>query len=342
LREGLTEIIDVATRGRALTQQLLFTSRKAKGRKEPTFVGPILQEIETLLARTQPKNITVQSEVPEGLWLVHADASHLHQALMNLAVNAAQAMPDGGTLCMRAANVELDESYCFAHPDSHPGPHVMLAVSDTGTGIDKALLSKIYDPFFTTKAPGKGTGLGLSIVFGIVRDHGGHICCYTEPGQGTTFRVYLPAMRESVTRTPAGAGPTEADVPLSGEGRTVLVADDEPLVLGLVVRLIESRSYRVIRTVNGREALDYYLAHRDEISAIVLDMNMPVMPGDECLRELAKAGCTAPVLLATGALLTADREAELLRYASTIVSKPFHGDELLKALGRVCRAGPKA
>ncbi|MBM4154517.1 MAG: response regulator [Lentisphaerae bacterium] len=342
LKNGLGQISDAAVRGRALTQQLLFTSRKAQGKREPVFIGPLVQEVATLVSRTQPKNIAVRADVPGDLWMVHADASHLHQALMNLVVNGAQAMPAGGSLRILAANVVLDENYGFAHPDSETGPHVMIAVSDTGTGIDKGVLSKIYDPFFTTKAPGKGTGLGLSIVFGIVRDHGGHICCYTEPGKGTTFRIYLPALKESVAPPDDRAAQHGAGEPASGEGRTVLVAEDEPLVLGLLVRLLESRSYRVVRTVNGREALDYYLAHRDEVSAFVLDMNMPVMTGEECMKELARAGCKAPVLLATGSLLTADREADLLRQARAIVPKPFHGDELLKALGRACAARPKS
>ncbi len=333
LQQGLAQMMDIAMKGRALTQQLLFTSRKAEGKKRPIAAGPILNEVAALLARTQPKTISIETETPGDLWLVNADDSHLHQAVMNLAVNAAQAMPGGGCLRLRAANVTLDSAYLYSHPDTHVGPHIMLAVSDTGTGIDRAVLPRIYDPFFTTKAPGEGTGLGLSIVFGIVRDHGGHICCYSEPGQGTTFSIYLPAL----TATQVGETSSLAKAqpgPPAGEGKTVLVAEDEPLNLGLVVRFLEREQYRVVQTRNGKEALEQYLAQRERIDAVVLDMNMPLMNGAVCLQELVRQGCKAPMFLATGALLSAERQAEILKLATGIVMKPYHRSELLDALAR--------
>lgn len=327
LAEGLKQMSAVAARGRALTQQLLFTSRKAEGKKRATVVGPLLGEVATLLSRTQPKTIRIETDVAGDLRKVHADISHLHQALMNLSMNAIQAMPEGGCLRLQAQNVVIDNAYSLSHPDSHAGPHVMIAVSDTGPGIPRELLSRIYDPFFTTKTTGEGTGLGLSIVFGIVRDHGGHMCCYSEAGQGTTFRIYLPVLASEAA--PPEREPEPSRPANSGEGKTILVAEDEPLILSLLVRILERQQYRVVQTVNGRDALKYYLDHRDEIDAVILDMNMPVMTGDECLRELRRQQCTVPVLLATGALFSAERQAQLLEMASAIVMKPFHGQEFL-------------
>ena len=340
LQEGLAQMTSVAKRGRALTQQLLFTSRKAEGKKRATEVGPLIGELAAMLSRTQPKTIQIETEIPGDLWKVNADVSHLHQALMNLAVNAVQAMPTGGTLRLQATNVVLDSAYSLSHPDSHVGPHVMLAVSDTGPGIPKELLPRIYDPFFTTKPTGQGTGLGLAIVFGIVRDHGGHLCCYSEPGQGTTFRIYLPAA-EAKNAAPArelepGSPPT------SGAGKTILVAEDEPLILSLLIRILERQRYRVVQTVNGRDALEYYLAHADEIDAVMLDINMPHMSGDQCVKEIRSRGFAVPVLLATGALFSAQRQAELLELATAIVMKPFHGGELLATLEQALEKAPRA
>jgi CheY-like chemotaxis protein len=329
LAEGLTRISGVVMRGRALTQQLLFTSRKAEGRKRPTAVGAIAMEVTALLGRTIPKSVKIEEIVPDDLWCVNAEGTHLHQAFMNLAVNASQAMPDGGVLRLEAVNVVMDEAYCRHHPDAHAGPHVMIAIADTGIGIAPAVLPHIYEPFFTTKAPGTGTGLGLSVTYGIVRDHGGHICCYTEVGHGTTFRVYLPALPVSRVDDALQA-PQPA--PASGRGMTVLVADDEPVILEVVSMLLERSGYRVVRTSDGRDALDYFLAHRDQIDAVLLDINMPRMDGEQCLKALRESGCSAPVLLSTGALLTAERQARILEVADGVLMKPFESSELLRKI----------
>lgn len=333
LTEGLAQISSIATRGRALTQQLLFSSRTAEGKKSDVSIESLLAEIAALLSRTQPKTIKIEVDDDDDLWIVRADASHLHQALMNLAVNAGHAMPNGGHLCLKARNVTIEKAYAVSHPGSHVGPHVMIVISDTGTGIPKEILPRIYDPFFTTKPQGKGTGLGLSIVFGIVKDHGGHISCYTEPGKGTTFSIYLPA-QESQNSEATMACEAKKSPTTSGEGKTVLVAEDEPIIMNLLTRALEQQDYKVLHAVNGEEALKCYLSRPDQVDGIILDMNMPVMDGETCLRELFRHGVKVPVLLATGSLLSSERESELLSLASAIVNKPFHFAELFDTLNQ--------
>ncbi|HMP73821.1 MAG TPA: response regulator [Kiritimatiellia bacterium] len=334
LHKGLAQVADIAARGRALTQQLLFTARKAEGKKAPVQLGKLVQEVANLLSRTQPKTINIETEIAPALNYVTADPSHLHQALMNLAVNAVQAMNGQGSLRIEASNVTLDDAYSLSHPDSKTGPHVLIAISDTGSGIAPHDLDRIYDPFFTTKPIGQGTGLGLSIVFGIIRDHGGHVRCYSELGKGTTFRIYLPAQphREPVPGTESAIA---TPPPPSGEGKTILIAEDDPLIHTLLVRILEHQKYTVIPTFNGEEALHAYLQQPSTIDCIILDMNMPVMDGEKCLIQLRETGAEIPIILATGALFSSEREAQILNYATQIVMKPFQSRDLIQTIERV-------
>ncbi len=336
LKQAAEQMTSVAERGRALTRQLLFAAHEVETERQETDIGELIGELGSLLSRTQPKTVEIELSVAEELWKVDGNASHLHQALMNLAVNAGHAMPNGGQLCITARNVYIDSSYDMAQSGHRTGRHVLIEVRDSGEGIPKELQARIYDPFFTTKPQGKGTGLGLSIVFGVVKDHGGHISCSSEEGKGTAFRIYLPATGDE----PNSAG--EPEVPesaaVSGEGKTVLVAEDEPSIMQLLVRNLENEHYKVVQTVNGKEALDRCLALRGQLDAIILDMNMPVMNGESCIQELCRNHVEVPLIIATGSLLSEEEESKLRERATDIIHKPYRPRDLLRSLGRVLSA----
>ncbi|HMP72894.1 MAG TPA: response regulator [Kiritimatiellia bacterium] len=331
IQEGLKDISSVAEKGRVLARQLLFTSRKEEAKVAPVNVGGILVEVASILSRTFPKTITIETFVDEELPLLLGDESRLHQAVMNLGVNGGQAMPEGGTLCLHANVVTLDRTYLLAHPESREGRHVVISVSDTGMGIPQADLAKIFDPFFTTKETGKGTGLGLSIVFGVVKDHGGYIHCYSEENQGTTFRIYLPV--EALTGPVSEVAETRPPrVRGTGISRRILIAEDDPMIGGLLQRILTIHGHQVTQTFNGQEALECFASRPGEFDAILLDMNMPVMSGWDCLQGIRSKDSEVVVILASGALFPRDRLEEIKQLANDVVLKPFHERELLEAL----------
>jgi CheY-like chemotaxis protein len=297
-------------------------------------VAPIVRETVDLIKRTVAKTVDVELSAMDDLWDVNGDSAHLQQAIMNLAINGSHAMPEGGTLCLLASNATLDEAYNRAHSEGKTGPHVMIAVSDTGCGIDKTTQEKMYEPFFTTKGPQEGTGLGLSVVYGIVRDHGGHICCYSELGEGTTFKIYIPAIPREASRDAGETGNKAAPL-ISGEGRTVLLVEDEELIQRVVEKVLSRHGYRVIKAGDGQEAIEQYQADGQAFDIIIMDMNMPRMDGEHCLEELVKLGSQTPVILATGALFSAERQKKLLAHAAAIVMKPFEFDTLLSTVSEV-------
>ena len=332
IQEGLDEISEIAARGHALTRQLLLTSRKGDTPFGPVAVEPLVRETVELLGRTIPRTVETEVAIAADLWGVNGEAGHLRQVLMNLGINAVHAMPDGGVLSIRATNTTLSERDCRAHPGCEVGPYVLIAVADSGCGMDKATMEKMYEPFFTTKGPAEGTGLGLSVVYGIVRDHGGHLRCSSDPGTGTTFEVYLPALPCSSPQ--AAAAQDAGSFPTSGEGRTVLLVEDEPVIQRVVGSLFSRHGYRVISAADGLEALERYESDGGEIDAIVLDLNMPRMDGESCLKELVKRGCRVPVIVATGTLLSPEQREELQKHATGILLKPFRMKCLLEAVSK--------
>ncbi|MDZ7262582.1 MAG: ATP-binding protein, partial [candidate division KSB1 bacterium] len=199
--EELSQIKNVSLRARDLVQGLLAFSRRAESHPRPINLNNEIQTVRKLLERTIPKTIEIQFRLAENLKIINADPSQMHQVLMNLAVNAHDAMPDGGQLLIETENVTLDEEYCRSHLGAKPGPYVLLSVSDTGIGMEQTIQNHIFEPFFTTKEKGKGTGLGLAIVWGIVKSLQGYIMVYSEPGQGTTFKIYLPVIESLVTES---------------------------------------------------------------------------------------------------------------------------------------------
>jgi CheY-like chemotaxis protein len=254
----------------------------------------------------------------------------MEQSMMNLAINAKDAMPEGGTMTIRTRNLTLDEEYCRRYPEVQPGDYVGLYVSDTGCGMANEVLDRIFDPFFTTKRPGEGTGLGLSIVFGIVKAHGGHVSCSSQPGTGTTFEIVLPAMETEV----------KADVDVTGEmpafgTETVLLVDDEQLIRDMGKEILSQAGYTVLTASDGQAALDIYREQSDRIALVSLDMVKPRMGGTQCLEELLTIGPNVRVLVATGLLIDEQMRSFLAQRAKGFVKKPFRGSELLRAVRHV-------
>ena len=242
--------------------------------------------------------IAIELHLADNLRSISADPTQIEQILLNLAVNAAHAMPEGGKLTFETQNVKLDEEYCRTHLETKPGEYVLLTVSDTGHGMEKEILDRIFEPFFTTKDRGEGTGLGLSMVFGIVKSHDGHITCHSKPGAGTVFKLYFPAAEMEIAWDP------EITMKMPSFGtETILLVDDEKSIRDLGKEVLTSVGYKVLTASTGREALDMYTKARDEISLVILDLIMPEMGGKQCLEELLKIDPGVKVLISSGFLL---------------------------------------
>jgi CheY-like chemotaxis protein len=286
-----------------------------------------------MLERTIPKMIDIRVVLGEKLARINADPTQIDQVLMNLAVNARDAMPEGGKLIVETANMVLDEEYARRHLEAKPGRYVLLTVTDTGAGMDKDTLEHIFEPFYTTKAAGEGTGLGLAMVHGIVRLHGGHIRCYSEPGRGTTFRIYLPALTLHEDMEPAPVRP----MPLGGS-ETILLVDDEEHIRDLCSRILTKAGYKVIAASNGKEALDVYERRGDEIGLVVLDLMMPEMGGKHCLEGLLTLNSSVKAVIASGHSAGGPVEDALAAGAKGFVNKPYDIRQVLEVVRRALDA----
>jgi two-component system, cell cycle sensor histidine kinase and response regulator CckA len=329
-QSGWTELGEIRRAARSaaeLTQGLLTFSRKVESKLRPVNLNQELRSVERILARTLPKMIEIRMDLSEPVDAVNADPAQLQQVIINLAVNARDAMQNGGRLSLETRNVVLDEEYCKSHLETMPGRYVVLSISDTGTGMDAETKRHIFDPFFTTKETGKGTGLGLSIAFGIIKSHGGNILCYSEPEQGTTFKIYLPVSRSEL----GGRDGSELRT-LIGGTETILVVDDEESVRTLAVRLLRKFGYSVLTAVDGKEALEVFSDMRDHIDLIVLDLIMPVMGGRDCLRELLKIAPQAKIIIASGYAANGQVDTALKDGAKTFVRKPYEARQLLEVV----------
>ena len=279
--------------------------------------------------------IEIDLRLDEGLDRVRADSTQIEQMLINLAVNAKDAMPEGGRLAIETRNVNLDEHYCKSHAEIVPGPYVLLKVSDTGHGMEEDVLRHIFEPFFTTKGLADGTGLGLATAFGIVKMHGGHITCESEVGRGTTFSIYFPAAE-------AGKPDMEEELEVSavaGGTEKILVVDDEPLIRDLAKRILEKSGYSVLTAGSGKEGIEVYAQHKSDIALVILDLIMPEMGGKQCLEELLKINPQVKALIASGFAIKGDTKSFVDSEAKGTVSKPFNMRELLRAVRHVLDGG---
>jgi len=320
-----------AQRGTDMVRQLLTFARGAEGERVAVCPSQLVHELERLMKGSFPKSIELQIASPEGLPAVVGDPTQLHQVLLNLCVNARDAMPGGGTLAMGLQAVELDAVYARAIPDAVPGRYVALRVSDTGSGIPPEILDRIFDPFFTTKAADKGTGLGLSTVLGIVKGHGGFVQVYSQPGEGTIFTVYLP-----VAPSDAGAAvpATAVETPEAGQGHgeTVLFVDDEAAVREVGRTVLERLNYQVLLATDGADGLVRAAEHRHALSAVITDLHMPHMDGLAFVRALHRTLPNLPVVVASGRVDEA-AASELLRLGVTRrLDKPFTQAQLAREL----------
>jgi CheY-like chemotaxis protein len=294
-------------------------------------VSEVVREVVEMISHTIPKSIAIEEDVARDLWRVSGDGTQLVQVLLNLCVNARDAMLDGGTLRIDARNVSWSGEMVHKHPDAKPGPKVAISVSDTGTGIPKEALEKIFDPFFSTKKFGEGTGLGLSTAAGIVRGHGGFIDVYSELGRGTKMIVYLPADASSL---PA-EGPKIGTAAPAGRGELVLVIDDEPMILAMMRIMLEENGYRILTANDGEEGLQEFRLAAGKVGAVILDMMMPKMDGIATLKAIREFDKKTPVILASG-LAGPDRVslAQSLG-ANGFLQKPYSDVEVLEALAGI-------
>ena len=282
-----------------------------------------------MLRRLLEANIQVMPALAAASWPVCADPSALEQVLMNLVVNARDAMPQGGRLTIETANVELDEEFALAHPGATPGPHVMLAVSDTGTGMDKDTVTRIFEPFFTTKPPGAGTGLGLWNVYGIVRQLGGTVWVYSEVGAGTTFKVYVPRARS----WPSHAAPSELPPVVTKRGsETVLVVEDEEQLLRVVSGVLRRSGYKVLCANSPAEALLLIEQDGSGIDLLLSDVMMPLLNGQQLADRLRRTRPGMKVAFMSGYTASAIDHQELLAPGFVLIQKPFSTSTLLQKI----------
>ena len=332
-RSDLQKIYESAKRGADLVQRLLTFSRKTEIEPRPLNLNSLITDLQKMLFRTLPKMIAIQLFLNRELSSINADKTQMDQVIMNLAVNARDAMPDGGNLIFETSDVVLDEEYAGTHVAAKPGPHVLLTVTDTGSGMDKDTLEHIFEPFYTTKGVGEGTGLGLAMVHGIVQQHGGHIRCYSEPGHGTTFKIYFPALlseeREEET--------VERPMPQGGS-ETILLVDDEELIRDLGSRILEKAGYNVITASNGRQAVETYEQRRGEIALVLLDLMMPEMGGKQCLEVLLGMNPSVKVIITSGYSASGPTKEALEAGAKGFVNKPYDMRQVREVVRQVLDA----
>ncbi|MGH7171399.1 MAG: HDOD domain-containing protein [Gemmataceae bacterium] len=327
-REAVTEIRKAAERATTLTRQLLAFSRRQVLNPQVLVLNSVIQDMDKMLRRLIGEDVQLASLLAANLDAVKADPGQIEQVLLNLAVNARDAMPQGGRLTLETANVVLDETYTRSHPGIQPGPFVMLAVTDSGCGMDEATQARIFEPFFTTKGAGKGTGLGLATVYGIVKQSGGSIYVYSEVGRGTSFKVYLPRTEETSIAHLRPAGPTPPA--RAGGQETLLIVEDDDSVRALTRTVLRGHSYNVIEAVDAEEALRWVEEHPQPIHLLVTDVVMPGMSGRALAERLSASRPELKVLYVSGYTDDAVVRHGLLEAEIAFLQKPFTPDALAR------------
>jgi PAS domain S-box-containing protein len=314
-RELLETIASSARRGAEMVRHVVSFARGLQAERTPVQPRVLLDDVERIARDTFPKNIEVRAECPDGTWPILGDPTQLHQVLLNLSVNARDAMPDGGRLLLRASNVDVDGR-----------PHVRLDVEDTGHGMDSEVVEHIFDPFFTTKDVGRGTGLGLSTSLAIVKGHEGSLHVSSSRGIGSRFSVFLPAALGRSSAAPEG---NRVELP-RGRGETILVVDDEPSIRRVTRHTLETHGYRVLTAADGAKGLAIYRANRECIAAVVTDMMMPAMDGASMLDQLTAAHPSLPVIASSG-FATSPTDAVRVKVRA-VLTKPYTAERLLVTL----------
>ena len=323
--QRMLEIVEVNTkRGAALIKQVLSFARGVEGKQTILQIKHLIREIQQIAEETFPRSIEVYNYTSPNLWTITGNVTQLHQVLMNLCVNARDAMPNGGKLSISAENFVVDENYARMNLDAKVGSYIVVTLTDTGTGIPAEMVDRIFEPFFTTKEVGKGTGLGLSTVIGIVKSHGGFINVTSVMGEGTEFKVFLPAAKNSEIFEEQGI-----EIP-TGQGELVLIVDDEAAICEASRTLLETYSYRVLTATNGIEAIGLYVQHQHDISVVIVDLMMPMMDGTTMIRTLQEINSKVKIIAVSG--LAPSKQILAETPTQIFLSKPYSPQDFLRAV----------
>jgi len=331
----LSMIRENAERGADLVKQVLTFARGLEGERVSVQVKHVIKDLVNVLSETLPKSITLKYDIAPDLWVVSADPTQIHQVLMNICINARDAMPSGGTLRITAQNMHLDENYARLNPEAEAGGYVLVTVEDTGFGMSEETRKRIFDPFFTTKEIGRGTGLGLATAMTIVKSHGGFMNVYSEPGKGSNFSIYLPAAE---THAAIASEDVVSQYP-KGRGETVLIVDDETNIVQITAATLEKFGYAALTASDGAEGLAIFAERKNEISAVVSDMSMPLMDGPAMIRALRKINPEINIIAMSG-LMNPEQSNQLETLkVGAFLTKPFTAEKLLTTLSAVLRKG---
>ncbi len=326
--QDLLKMLETSTkRGAALVNQVLTFTRGVEGKLVPLQVNYLLLETQKIAKQTFPKSISFRVDLPQDLWLISGDATQIHQVLMNLCVNARDAMPHGGTLTLSATNLWLTDIQ--KPPDAPAGAYIAITVADTGTGMPPEIVARIFDPFYTTKEIGKGTGLGLSTTIGILKSHKGFINVSSDVDKGTEFKVFLPAI-DTMTMEPV-----KETVFRSIDQKLILVVDDEAPIRSVTQAMLEAHHYTVFTASDGREAIALYAEHNDKINLVLLDMMMPSMDGQTTIRALKRIDSEVNIIAVSG--LCSNKEIALKAGAKGFLQKPYTNQDLVELIDQLDR-----
>ena len=328
---SLEAIRNAGSHAAALVRQLLLFSRRVEAERRLVDINPEIGQAIKILARTIPKMVEIEFKPENQLWPINADPIQMEQILLNLGKNAADAMPEGGRLLIETGNVILDDSEPLGNLDVKPGRYVLWSVSDTGAGMDETTRAKIFEPFFTTKELGKGTGLGLASVYGIVRSHDGYIDCHSEVGQGTTFKIYIPAIEQVGNKLECGP----LEISPQGGKETILLVDDEASIRDFASKALRRFGYTALTASSGEEALEVFSRCPNKIDLVILDIGMPGMGGHRCFRELLERDPGLKIIIASGYPIAGQVKSTVDAGAVGYMGKPYQLDDLLKKIRSV-------
>ncbi len=328
----LSKILNSIENANNLTKQLLTVSRKIESKLKPTNLNDQILQVQTLLERTIPKRIKIELDLGKDLKIIHADSGQIEQILLNLALNASHAIPDEGKITIKTRNFVLDEDVRTTHWGTYRGEYVLLNIADTGHGIEKEVQHRMFEPFFTTKAPGQGTGLGLSMVYGIVKNHHGHIECDSEPGAGTRFNIYFPvAKSENMLKDEISTKKEKIET----GNETILLIEDVESILDALKRMLERFGYAVKTATNAEKAIEIYLAEQESIDLVILALNMPGMGGRKCLERLLEIKPELKTIVTSGYTSAANFKNVHKNDTSVFVEKPYQLEDLLRIIRKV-------
>jgi PAS domain S-box-containing protein len=323
-------ILTAADRAAILTNDLLTFSRKQIMNPQPVDLNTIIRNMESLLSRVIGEDIELSTVMTDADLTIMADSTQIDQILMNLATNAQDAMPQGGRLIIRTVRLEIDSAYAETYGYGRPGSYAVLSVEDTGTGMDAGTKERIFEPFFTTKDVGKGTGLGLSMVYGIIKQHDGHISVYSEPGRGTTFKILLPLIQSKVEERKRGES-----LQVKRGTESILIAEDDAHVRSLLKEILSTAGYDIKEAPDGSEATEVFQKHRDDINLVILDVIMPKMTGKEAYEKMRKLKPDIKVIFMSGYNADVIHKKGMLEVGMNFISKPVVPGELLTKVREV-------